>query len=128
MSNTETSTVPRKQRVLVIDDEAIICDPLVASLTSAGYEAISTLDAVEGLRIAESWKPDLFVLDIHMPKMDGLALLSTLRMRPATAYTPVVLLTVEHDRNYVIQAGKLGVKEYILKSRFTLKHFLERVE
>lgn len=113
--------------ILVVDDQAIIRDPIRECIQSAGYAALSAASGQEALELLENHRPSLIVLDVHMPGMDGMALLSALRMKPATANVPVILLTVERDKSIVLQASKLGVRDYILKTRFSLKELLDRI-
>jgi CheY-like chemotaxis protein len=77
-------------------------------------------------RIAKQM-PDLVVLDVHMPGVDGLQWLSIFRMRGDAAAVPVIVLTADADRLFVAEALRLGVRHYVLKSRFSLPDLLRRV-
>lgn len=96
-ASSNSPSAPRPL-VFVVDDQTIVREPIAACLRTAGYDAVNVAGAAEVLEIVKSRLPDLIILDVHMPGMDGLALLSALRSNTATANVPVILLTVESDR------------------------------
>ncbi|MDB5303511.1 MAG: response regulator transcription factor [Phycisphaerales bacterium] len=114
-------------KILVIDDMAIFRDPIAASLRMAGYETCCAADGREGLSMLKSQRPDLVLLDVAMPVMDGLTFLKSMRRESQVATTPVIILTAMADKKCVMEAAGLGVRDYLLKSRFSLKELLERV-
>jgi CheY-like chemotaxis protein len=114
-------------KILVIDDMAIFRDPIAASLRMAGYETCCAANGREGLSLFRSQRPDLVLLDIAMPVMDGLTFLKSMRRESQGGATPVILLTAMADKKCVVEAAGLGVRDYLLKSRFSLKEMLERV-
>jgi HD-like signal output (HDOD) protein/CheY-like chemotaxis protein len=114
--------------VLVVDDMAVFREPIAASLRLAGYETQCAADGQEALRLTRAHHPDVIVLDVTMPNMDGITFLRHLRCDPAIAHTHVILLTVVSEKNQILAAGSLGVKDYVLKSRFRLDDLLERIK
>src|SRR5687768_10480777 len=114
--------------ILVVDDSAIIREPLAASLNLAGYATVCAANVKEALIAVVRQRPALIVVDLAMPGMDGLTFLRHLRGNAATSGLPVIVLTGVSDRDHVVQVRKLGVQEYLLKSRFSLKDLLERVK
>lgn len=115
------------RKVLVVDDVAIIRDPIAASLRLAGFESFCAADGEEALTMTRLHRPDVILLDLSMPKMDGLTFLKHLRADPAVAHSRVILLTAMSEKKYVVAAMTLGVKDYLLKSRFRLTDLLERI-
>lgn len=113
--------------ILVVDDMAILRDPIAAGLRLAGHTTATADNGELGLQALRSQKFDLLLLDVSMPVMDGLTLLRVIRRDPALAKLPVVLLTALTDKKYVLEAAKLSVREYLLKSRFSLVELRERV-
>src|SRR5690349_17420638 len=114
--------------VLVVDDTSIIREPIAAALTAAGYQTVCAGDGREALAAMDRQTPDVMVLDLNMPEMGGLQVLEAMRRRPATANTPVILLTASADRDTVLSAAQWGVRDYVLKSGFSLTQLLSRVQ
>ncbi|HUB26236.1 MAG TPA: HDOD domain-containing protein [Tepidisphaeraceae bacterium] len=114
--------------VLIVDDMAVFREPIAASLSLAGYQALCAADGEEALAVARANHPDVIVLDVAMPKMDAMTFLKHLRADTSIAKTSVIILTALSDKKYVLAAGSFGVRDYLLKSRFRLKDLLTRIE
>jgi DNA-binding response OmpR family regulator len=113
-------------RILVVDDEIYIVHILDFSLGMEGYEVITALDGEEALKKASETKPDLVVLDIMMPKMDGYETCKALKGDPATKDIPVILLSAK-GRNVDMQTGyDVGADEYITKP-FSPRKLVDRI-
>ena len=123
----EPAVSQRKPRILVVDDTPICREPLVAVLNVEGFEGVSASSGREALARVREGTPDLILLDLDMADLDGWAVLAALRANPALAATPVILLTGFDDRECVVRAGRLGVRGYLLKSRFSLEQALEKI-
>jgi CheY-like chemotaxis protein/HD-like signal output (HDOD) protein len=113
--------------VMVVDDMAMIREPIAACLKAAGFEVVCAGDGVAALAATSARVPDLILLDLAMPGMDGIKVLEALRASPRTVATPVILLTASSDKDHVVKAAKLGVRDYLLKSRFSLPDLMQRV-
>jgi HD-like signal output (HDOD) protein/DNA-binding NarL/FixJ family response regulator len=114
-------------RILIIDDLAIFREPLSASLRLAGHQTETAKDAFEGLARLRTSPVDLVLLDIAMPGMTGLQFIESIRANPKLSRLPIILLSAVEDRKMVLRAAQLGVKDYLLKSRFSTGELLERV-
>jgi len=112
---------------MVVDDMAVVREPIAASLRGAGYTTVCVADGELALAVMRKTPPDLLLLDLSMPGMDGMAVLRAMRARPETAETPVILLTASSQKGHVVEAASLGVKDYLLKSNFALSDLLARV-
>ena len=99
-----------KKRVLVVDDEAAICRIVGIGLKVLGYDVISSVSGKEGLRLVESEKPDVMLLDIFMPGMDGFEVLRKLR---ATSNLAVIVFSAHHSSRE--EALRLGANDFIPK-------------
>ena len=98
--------------VLIIDDEPSVRDLMSRALSAEGIYTVAASDGEDGLRTARDIKPDLIFLDVMMPKMDGWAVLASLKADPALASIPVVMLTIVGDRE---MGYTLGASEYLTK-------------
>jgi len=113
-------------RILVVDDEIYIVHILDFSLGMEGYEVVTALDGEEGLQKAIEFKPDLIVLDIMMPKMDGYETCKALKADQQTKHIPVILLSAK-GRNVDMQTGyDVGADEYITKP-FSPRKLVDRI-
>jgi CheY-like chemotaxis protein len=113
--------------VMVIDDMAIVREPIAASLREQGYRTVCAAEGREALATVRAETPDLILLDLSMPGMDGMDVLRAFRRENATARTPVILLTASADKQHVVEAARLGVRDYLLKSKFSFPELLVRV-
>jgi PAS domain S-box-containing protein len=98
--------------VLVIDDDPAVRDMVTRSFGEDGVHAVAAADGEEGLRLASQLRPDLILLDVLMPKMDGWAVLNRLKSEPETAEIPVVMLTITSNKE---MGYLLGAAEYLPK-------------
>ncbi len=101
-------------RILVVDDEENLRNILVFQLRGEGYEARGLGRGDETLSAALHWKPDLVLLDLMMPGMDGFAVCRALRGNPATAGTPTIVVTARGDAATKLQALRDVGAEYVL--------------
>lgn len=115
------------KRVLVVEDMPIFRDPIAVTLKSSGYKVNTASNGEEAINSLNFNAADIILLDIGMPKMDGLTFLRHLRGHRASK-VPVVLLTAVADRDAVVEASKLGISGYILKSNFSLAELLKIVQ
>ena len=114
--------------ILVVDDMAVFREPIAAALRQNGYQTMCAGNGKEALGAARQKRPDLILLDVAMPEMDGLSFLKAMQADPHLQGIPVVLLTAIGERESVVTALKLGAKEYLLKSQFSLKEMMDRIE
>jgi two-component system OmpR family response regulator len=111
-------------RLLVVDDEPNIRELLSASLRFAGFEVETAADGQQALALAETYRPDLLVLDVMMPGLDGFGVVR--RMRQAGRRTPVVFLTARDAAEDKISGLTLGGDDYVTKP-FSLDEVLARI-
>lgn len=112
--------------VLVVDDRPANVRLIEALLKQDGYTTLAASCGVSGLAHARAALPDLILLDMRMPGMDGLDVLRELRGAPATADLPVIFLTADSDRENLIRAFAAGVNDYVTKP-FVTRELLARV-
>jgi len=110
-----TETIESKRKVLIIDDEPGIIDIVEANLEGDGFEVISATDGKQGLERIRADKPELVILDVMMPEMDGWEVLRHLEQDPDTAGIPVIMLTAKAADEDYIHGLEEGAVEYITK-------------
>jgi CheY-like chemotaxis protein len=113
--------------ILVIDDHPVAREPLAKLLRYEGYDAMCAGNGVEALESMSLSRPDLVLLDIMMPKMNGLEFLALVRADARFRDIPVIALTGSMDPKQIDRLHKLGVVEVITKARFTVEQLLEHV-
>ncbi len=101
--------------VLAIDDDKTTLNLLNIQLSELGYRIFTESSGRQGLEIAKSFNPDIVLLDLHMPGMDGFQVLSALKKDKATKDIPVMMLTSDKGKASVIDAMRHGVVDYIVK-------------
>ncbi|MBF0105008.1 MAG: response regulator [Deltaproteobacteria bacterium] len=100
------------KKILIIDDEGDLNDIIAMRLTKAGYEIDTATNGPLGIEKAKSFKPDIVLLDINMPGMDGWQVCEQLRADPETKNLNIVILTATRE---FTKAKKFGVKRVVLK-------------
>jgi len=115
-----------RRRVLVVDDDREIVEMTRLILESGGYEVIPAGSGEEALRSASSQRPDLILLDINMPGMDGWETLKILKVHEATQAIPVAMFSIKLELRDKLQGLKHGAFDYITKP-FSYDEILERV-
>lgn len=122
VSKTETST----EVILVIDDDTDILALLEMSLTSDGFDVITASDGIKGLERAKAEQPDLILLDVMMPQMDGLQVIEKLKADAETSTIPVLWLTAKSQTDDKLKGLEIGGDDYITKP-FDLREVTARI-
>ena len=104
-----------KQRILIADDERDIRVVLRTRLELEGFSVIEACDGVEAVRMAQDENPDLIVLDVMMPEMDGVEVCDRLRASFSTRHIPVIMVTAKAGTNDKISGLQKGANDYITK-------------
>ena len=111
-SQTRSDDAPT---ILLVDDEPDLIELLEYGLQQAGYRVVTAADGAEGLRVAEEERPDLIVLDIMMPRMDGIELTQRLREDAQLRLTPILMLTARIEEGDEIAGLEAGADDYVTK-------------
>ncbi|MET8625134.1 response regulator transcription factor [Kitasatospora sp. NPDC004669] len=122
-----TAGPPRPGRILVIDDDPTVAEVVAGYLTRAGHHVDRAADGPKGLALARTHRPDLLVLDLMLPGIDGLEILRRLRTGGDGADLPVVLLTAKGDETDRILGLELGADDYVTKP-FSPRELVLRVQ
>ena len=113
------------KKILVVEDERNIVDILTFNLTREGYDTLEALDGGLGLRLALDEDPDLILLDLMLPKMDGFEVCR--RLREQGRATPIIMLTAREEETDKVLGLELGADDYITKP-FSMRELLARVK
>jgi len=114
-------------RILLAEDEQQIGDMVTFKLTNSGHRVVRVGDGEAALAAAERDRPDVIILDVMMPLVDGFAVLGRLQARPDLRTIPVIMLTARGQERDVLSGLQAGAADYIVKP-FSLKELLARVE
>lgn len=120
MEQALTDTTNAKT-VLVVEDEPALQEAVKLKLSQAGVNVITASNGEEALNILEKQVPDLLWLDVLMPRMNGLELLSRIRQNEKLKYLPVLVASVSGSPEKIKQAFSLGVTDYMVKSQHTIE-------
>jgi len=104
-----------RPKILLVDDSAIVRAILVNTLKVYDCEILEAANGVEGLALAAKANPDLIMLDVTMPVMDGIEMLCKLKANTVLKGVPVLMLTAEGGRENIIKIAKIGVRDYVVK-------------
>ncbi len=117
------------KKILVVDDERHIVRLVEVNLTRAGYDVVTAYDGVEALEAVKNETPDMIVLDVMMPRMDGFEVLRRLQADPETQNIPVIMLTAKAQDADVFKGWSSGVSSYLTKpfNPRELLTFVERI-
>jgi len=117
------------KKILIVEDDSILLSTLVDNLSTEGFEIIKAEDGEKGLAFALDVKPDLILLDILLPKMDGFTLLKKLRENEWGRHVPVIILTNLGSPADISQALESmdGLKEYLIKTEWEIEDVIARV-
>jgi two-component system response regulator len=114
--------------VLMIDDVPLFRDVVLHALQRAGHKVSCAANGAAAVEQLKTLRPDLILLDLAMPEMNGLAFLKQLRADKALSRTPVIVVSALSEAVEVKEAIKIGVQGHLLKSRFSLEQLIAMVQ
>ena len=107
--------MPRKRKILVVDDQKHIVRLIQVTLERAGYEVVCAYDGLEALEQVAKERPEMVVLDVMMPRMDGFEVLQRLQADPKLQTIPVIMLTAKAQDADIFKGWSQGVSSYLVK-------------
>ena len=118
-----------KKKILVVDDEPHIVRLVEVNLQRAGYDVLTAMDGIEALEQVKANRPDMIVLDVMMPRMDGFTVLKHLKADPETKEIPVIMLTAKAQDADIFRGWQSGVDSYLTKpfNPMELLTFVKRI-
>ena len=115
-------------KIAIIEDDQVINQMYRMKFEAAGFDVATASDGEAGVAIVKKFHPDLILLDLQMPNMNGVEALSLIRALPSYKQTPVIVLTNLGEEEAPDGLRKLGVHSYIVKADFTPRQVVERVK
>jgi len=116
-----------KSKVLVVEDDRALSEVLIYNLEKAGFEVFKAFDGRDGLNQAQLRLPDLVLLDVMLPIMDGTEVCRRLRAQPETAATTIIMLTAKSEESDQLVGFSVGADDYVTKP-FSVRVLLERIK
>jgi len=116
-----------KIKILIVDDEPDLVQTLRDRLEMNGYDIVTANNGKEGLEKAVQEKPNIILLDVIMPVMDGLEMLEALRKHPECKDCAIIMLTARSQRQDIVRAKVCGIQDYVVKP-FDLSELVEKIE
>ncbi|MGA2029097.1 MAG: response regulator [Verrucomicrobiota bacterium] len=104
-----------QEKILVVDDELEILELIAFNLKADGYEVVTAADGVAAIHQVRALVPDLIILDLMLPEMDGFTVCEILQRSPTTAHIPIIMLTAWSSELSRIIGLQIGAKDYIAK-------------
>ncbi len=116
------------KKILIIEDDKFLRELITQKLIKEGYETSEAVDGEEGIRKVKEEKPDLVLLDLILPGIDGFEVLSKKREDPGLVQIPVIILSNLGQKEDVERGLKLGAIDYLIKAHFTPGEIIEKVK
>ena len=115
-------------KILIIEDDRFLRELIARKLKNEGYEVAEAVDGEEGLKRIKEERPDLVLLDLILPGIDGFEVLEKAKKDPETAQIPVIILSNLGQREGVERGLKLGAIDYLIKAHFTPGEIIEKIK
>lgn len=116
------------KKILIAEDDGFIAEVYHTKLSFAGYQVSIATDGVEALDKIKAEKPEIVLLDVMMPKMDGLEVLEKLRSMEEYKKLPVIILTNAGEKENIAKAMSLGATDYLIKAGFTPEEVVGKIK
>jgi len=114
--------------ILIIEDDKFLRELVARKLLNEAYEVSEAVDGEEGIKKIKEEKPDLILLDLILPGIDGFEVLSKMKEDPALASIPVIILSNLGQKDDVEKGLKMGAIDYLIKAHFTPGEIIEKIK
>jgi DNA-binding response OmpR family regulator len=121
------ATLPPTPTVLLVEDDQFLASMYAEKLLGVGYRVLTASDGDVGLRLAATEHPDLVLLDVLLPRLDGFEVLRRLKANDATRHLPVIILTNLGEEEDVERGKSLGAVDYLIKAHFVPTEVVEKI-
>ena len=117
-----------KKTILIVEDDKFLRELINRKLSGEGFDALEAVDGEEGIKKIKEEKPDLVLLDLILPGIDGFEFLAKAREDPETSSIPIIILSNLGQREEVDKGLKLGAVDYLIKAHFTPGEIIEKIK
>ena len=118
----------KEKSILLVEDDEFLAELYATKLNLEGFNVSLAVDGEKGLKSAKENKPDLILLDIILPKMDGFEVLKEIKKDPALKNVPVILLTNLSQKDEVKRGLDLGANDYLIKAHFMPSEVVKKIK
>jgi DNA-binding response OmpR family regulator len=116
------------KNILIVEDDKFLRSLITEKVSSEGFNVLVAADGKEGIREVEKNKPDLVLLDLVLPDVDGFEVLSKIKGNAATSSIPVIILSNLDSKEDIDKALKLGAADFMIKAQLTPEEIVEKVK
>lgn len=120
--------MPDTKTILLVEDDEFLAELYATKLNLEGFEVLLAADGEKGLKMVKESKPDLVLLDIILPKMDGFEVLANMQQDKEIKSIPVILLTNLSQKDEVKKGLDLGAKDYLIKAHFMPSEVVKKIK
>jgi len=115
-------------KILIIEDDKFLRELITKKVVQEGYEVVGAMDGEEGLRMTGEEQPNLILLDLILPTMDGFEVLRRLKEQESTKNIPVIILSNLGQKEDIDKGMQLGAEDYMIKAHFTPGEITEKIK
>lgn len=120
--------IKEKIKVLIVEDEEMLVNMYISKFEKEGFDPIKALNGKNGLELADKENPQIILLDVIMPEMDGFMVLKELKSNSKTKNIPVIMLTNLGQDEDIKKGNELGAKDYLVKANLTPAQVVDKVK
>lgn len=114
-------------KILIVEDDKFLRELIVAKLSKENYDVVAAVDGEEGIKKVKEEKPDLILLDLILPGIDGFEVLSQIKNDPSVAHIPVIIVSNLGQREDIERGISLGANDYLIKAHFTPGEIIDKI-
>ena len=117
-----------KKKILIVEDDRFLRELMAKKLAAEGFDVKEAVDGEDGIKKAKEEKPNLILLDLILPGIDGFEVLSRIKEDPSLEVIPVIILSNLGQREDVERGLKLGADDYLVKAKFTPSEIISKIK
>lgn len=116
------------KKILIIEDDKFLRELISQKLIKEGYDIVEAIDGEKGIEAVKSEKPDLVLLDLILPAIDGFGVLAKVKEDAALSQIPIIILSNLGQKDDIEKGLKLGATDYLIKAHFTPNEIIEKIK